>query len=114
MRVSTREATAFDLVHYLGASGHLGNVATVLTELGEDLDGDALVATATLYPTPDGQRLGYLLEFVGHAALAQPLASWLRERRQRPVPLAVGKSINGLESDPRWRVIANEVVEVDL
>ena len=114
MRVSTPEATAFDLVHYLAAAGHLGNVTTVLSELADELDGDALAATAALYPTPDTQRLGFLLELVGHAARTQPLALWLRERRRRPVPLTAGKPIGDMQSDPRWKVIANEIVEADV
>jgi predicted transcriptional regulator of viral defense system len=38
MRISTPEATAFDLVRYPAASGYIGNVATVLSELSEKLD----------------------------------------------------------------------------
>jgi hypothetical protein len=37
MRVSTPEATALDLVRYVTAAGHIGNVATVLAELSEKL-----------------------------------------------------------------------------
>jgi predicted transcriptional regulator of viral defense system len=114
MRVSSQEATAFDLVHYLAAAGHLGNVATVLAELAEELDGNALAKTAALYTTPDSQRLGYLLDLVGEAAPTRALASWLEKQRRRPVPLAPGVGIGDLPSDPQWRVIANEAVEVDV
>ena len=34
LRVSTPEATAFDLVGYAGHAGGLSNVATVLSEIG--------------------------------------------------------------------------------
>src|SRR5665647_314060 len=37
MRVSTPETTAFDLVHFVAASGGLSNVATVLVDLAERL-----------------------------------------------------------------------------
>ena len=114
MRVSTPEATAFDLVHYLDAAGHLGNVATVLAELAEEVDGEALARLARVYPTPDTQRLGYLLDLLGEAERVQALASWFAERRQRPVQLVPGKPEGDVPSDPRWRVIENEAVEVDV
>ncbi len=38
MRVSTPEVTAFDLVRFAPAAGHIGNVVTVLGELAERID----------------------------------------------------------------------------
>jgi len=113
MRVSTPEATAFDLVHYLQAAGQVGHVATVLAELAEELDGRALAEAAALYPTPTAQRLGYLLDFLGEERRAEELHSWLAERRRRPVPLVPGEPAGELSSDPRWRVVTNAPVEVD-
>lgn len=113
MRVSSPEATAFDLVRYPAAAGHLDNVATVLGELGEVLAGEALVALAPLHSLPDVQRLGYLLDLVGEAEKAEGLAAWLRGRRQRPVLLAKGQRSTKREADPRWRVIPNVMIEVD-
>jgi predicted transcriptional regulator of viral defense system len=114
MLVATPETTAFDLVHYQAAAGHLGNVATVLRELAERLDGSALVTLAAVYAVPDVQRLGYLLEQSGQPGLADPLAAWLVTRRVRPVALAPGESRGDLPSENRWRVIPNEAVEADL
>ena len=61
MRISTPEATAFDLVCYFAASGYAGNVATVLSELSEKLDPAALVKLADLYATPRGRGGGPLI-----------------------------------------------------
>ena len=74
MRVATPETTAFDLVRYPAGAGHLSNTATVLAELAERLDADALVGLAPLVCVPDVQRLGYLLEAVGKHRLASPCA----------------------------------------
>src|SRR5207253_1132092 len=74
MRVSTPEATALDLVRYPEHCGGLSNVATVLQELAERLDGGELVRIAEA----DGevayaQRLGYLLDRVGRQEVARAL-----------------------------------------
>ena len=64
-QVAAPETTAFDLVRYQAAAGHLGNVATVLGELAERIEGQALVKFAHLVKIPDVQRLGNLLDAVG-------------------------------------------------
>ena len=97
MRVSTPEATAFDLVRFAAAAGHASNVATVLGELSEKLDPAALAKLADSYAVPDVQRSGYLLEQLGKHDLAKPLADWLVKRRYRPIPLRPGKYIGKIE-----------------
>lgn len=114
MRVSTPEATAFDLVRFAPVAGRLNNVATVLSELAEKLEAKALVKIARYYTVPDVQRTGYLLEMLGEQDLAKPLADWLATRRYRPILLAPGKTIAKVPADPRWRVIPNEKLETDL
>lgn len=88
MAVSSPEATAFDLVGYPRHSGGLSNVATVLTELAESLDPALLVSLASLSPVPVAQRLGYLLESVGHAECTAALADYVRRAGAETVPLS--------------------------
>jgi len=114
MWVSTPETTAFDLVRFAAASGHASNVATVLGELSEKLDPAALVKLADSYAVPDVQRSGYLLEQLGEHDLTKPLADWLSKRRYRPIPLLPGKYAGKISVNPKWRVIPNETLEVDL
>jgi len=114
MRVSTPEATAFDLVRYPEHCGGLSNVATVLGELAEGLDGTELVRVAE----GDGevayaQRLGYLLDLVGRREVARALADWIATRTPRVAPLASGQPIKGAQRDMRWRVAVNEEVDVE-
>jgi len=113
MRVASPEATAFDLVRYPTGAGSLGNAATVLLELAERLDARALLSLTSLVRVPDVQRLGYLLEAVGEADLASPLAEWLRHQHPRPVPLRPGRTA-GVTLDGRWQVRPNEQLEIDL
>lgn len=114
MRVSTPEATAFDIVRFAPAAGQLNNVATVLNELAEKLEPTALVKIARFFSIPDVQRTGYLLEMLDKEDLAQPISDWLATRRYRPILLAPGKKIAMAQADPRWRVIPNEKLETDL
>lgn len=114
MRVSTPEATAYDLVRFPAAAGHLNNVATVLGELAEKLNPAALVALAPKRPTPDVQRLGYLLELVGEQSVAESLAEALKHRRHRTVLLAPGRGEDGEPPHERWKVVPNATVEGDL
>lgn len=115
MRVSSPEATALDLVRYSESAGHLGNVATVLGELAERLDGGKLVSVAEAdVELAHVQRLGYLLDLAGASNLSQELAGWVKEHRPRTVPLRPGRSAKKALKDERWAVLVNEQVEVDL
>jgi predicted transcriptional regulator of viral defense system len=113
MRVSTPEVTAFDLVRFAPAAGHIGNVVTVLGELAERIDPQRLAELVEMYAVSDVQRLGYLLERLGKKRLVDPLAERLRGRRYRPILLAPGQAKNDSPMDPRWRVFPNEEVEVE-
>ncbi|PJC73924.1 MAG: hypothetical protein CO013_05660, partial [Syntrophobacterales bacterium CG_4_8_14_3_um_filter_58_8] len=83
-------------------------------ELGEKLDSQSLSPLADSYAVSDVQRLGYLLERLRENHLADPLAAWLKARRYRPILLVPGQAKGDAPADPRWRVIPNETVEVDL
>ncbi len=113
LRVSSREATAYDLVGFPGHAGGLSNVATVLAELAEDLDAGKLLELASQAPLPWTQRLGFLLDLVGASTLAvtlQPIARIARES----VPLRAHRPVAGAERNGRWKVWVNDEVEVDL
>jgi len=114
MRVSTPETTAFDLIRFATSAGHLSNVATVLSELVEKIEPSALTSLVNLYAAPDVQRLGYILERLDEHGLADQLADQLKNRRYRPILLVPGEAKGDTPSDPKWRVIPNENVEVDL
>ncbi len=114
MSVATPETTAFDLVRFFSAAGHWNNVATVLSELAETMDGDRLAEVAPHVRQPDAQRLGYLLAAVGEGDLAEPLSRWLAGRRTTVVRLRTDRPRGSAEVDPRWRLVPNEDVDIDL
>jgi predicted transcriptional regulator of viral defense system len=112
MRVATPETTAFDLVRYPAGAGNPGNVATVLSELADRMDKGALVALAPILNTTDVQRLGYLLDQVGYADLANPLHEWLSSRNPRAVPLVPGEKAE-VNVDGRWHILPNADLELE-
>ena len=115
MQVSTPEATAFDLVRYVEATGHLDNVATVLAELVEKIESRRLVAAAkTGVELSVVQRTGYLLDLVGAARVTDRLAAWLAEQAPRPAPLRPDRPSDDATADDRWQLLVNEKVEPDV
>jgi len=114
MRVSTPEATALDLLRYVEAAGHLGNVATVLAELAEKIDAELLAQAAkNEEELTTAQRLGYVLGHVGGSEAAGCLAAWIEERRPRFVPLRPDRPVKRARKDDRWRLLVNEKVEAE-
>jgi predicted transcriptional regulator of viral defense system len=114
MRVSSAEATAIDLVRYAPRLGHVETIITVLSALSERIDGKRLVKAAEaedeLAPV---QRLGYLLERVGAASVARPLARWFAGRDVRVVPLRPDTPQKGARRDARWSLAINAEVDVE-
>jgi len=114
LRIATPEATAVEVTGYAGHSGGLDNVATVLTELSELMDPEALETEARRSPVAWVQRLGYLLSSIQAHELAEALCRVLSEKTPFFVALAPAVPMVGATRDPRWRVAVNVEVEPDL
>jgi len=114
IRIATPEATALELIGYPEHCGYLDNVATVLAELAESVDGQTLAAEARRAPVAWVQRLGYLLALVGADDLARHLDPVLEGRNAFVVALAPWKGMTGARRDARWRVAVNIDVEPDV
>jgi len=113
--VSTPEWTAVDLICFQKHCGSMDAAATVLTELAEVLNRDQLAAAASHERTIAClQRLGWLLDFLGHETLTGPLHAYVVERNPVYTPLNPSlKNRNG-HRDSRWRIVVNEQPEADL
>lgn len=114
LKLSTPEATAFDLVGYPDRAVGLDNVATILAELAEKLDGKKLADAAKLSPVAWAQRLGYLLELVEAVAVSVKLASFVEKMKPVPTPLIKSKPFKGVKRDELWRVMVNGEVESEI
>lgn len=111
--VSTVEATAVDLVGYAHHAGGLDQVATVLSELSEQIDPQHLVAAAKTAPLPWAQRLGYLLELVGAGDKASALKSYVHARARDATPLLPAAPHVHARRSPDWKLYVNAAVEAE-
>jgi predicted transcriptional regulator of viral defense system len=62
------------------------------------------------------QRLGYILEkLVGNVDLSEPLYSKLTNTypNLQRMPLKSGKPETGYPSDPKWKIVINDEIEID-
>jgi predicted transcriptional regulator of viral defense system len=114
LKVSTPEATAYDLVGYPDHCGGLDNVATVLAELGEKLEPERLVEIAELSPIPWSQRLGFVLDLVEHTPRSDQLAGFVARHASETAPLLTGAQASSSRRDDRWRLWINADLEPDL
>jgi hypothetical protein len=120
IKVSSPELTALDLLRYIHVAGGVDAVATVLADLGGKLDGGKLAAMAMHFDRACVQRLGYLLDRLGHAERAQALHNHFSATDTAPwVALEPPKRGEGastakpVERNERWRVSVQRHPEVD-
>lgn len=120
MKISSAALTALDLLRYPQASAGIDNVATVLSDLGKKIDADQLAALSVTVERPVVQRLGHLLDRLGHEALTGPMLSALQERGtaswtelDRQEARDPDFAPEPQERDARWRVIVRRAPEVD-
>lgn len=123
VRVSSPEATVFDLVERPNDSGSLFNVATIVGELAEEqkIDATKLVAVAPAYRLAVVRRLGWLLdrnaEFADTSALSGALHEFVAACSgdgKRAVDLLQAGGPRRGSANARWGIVENVDVEPDL
>lgn len=114
IRVSTPEATAVDLVGYHRRVGGLDQVATVLSELTDQINPERLVSVARTAPIAWSQRLGYLLSQVNGREQAALLKAYVKDSARQSVPLLPGMADSEVPRDADWKLLVNVEVEPDL
>ena len=120
MMISSAALTALDLLRYPQASGGIDNVATVLSDLGQKIDPEQLTSLSALVERPVVQRLGHLLEHLGHDASTGSMLETLQARGSLPWTELDRQEVRDpdfelepQQRDPRWRVIVRRVPEPD-
>lgn len=120
MKIAGAELTALDLLRYPRGAAGLDHIATVLVDLGGRIDPERLAALSGAFERSVAQRLGHLLERLGHrgrvhllheALTRQGEIFWVEldplEGADRAFPSAV------VERDGRWRVKVRRSPETD-
>lgn len=114
MKVSTPEATVFDLVRFAKAAGHLDNVATVVNEMAPKLDAKRLFAAIRLvHDIPNALRLGHILDRVRQRNLANSFHAWTERQSPRAVLLRTGRPVDQARADRRWHVLVNDPIDIE-
>lgn len=120
MKVSSAALTALDLLRYPQASGGIDIIGTVVADLALKIDPDQLAALSGAVERPVVQRLGHLLEHLGHDALTGAMREALRSRE--PLPWTeLDRQARAVpdfrrephKRDPRWRVVVRGAPESD-
>ena len=99
---STVEATAVDLVGYMGRAGGVDRVAGMLGVLAEQMDPGLLVDAARSVSVRWAQRLGYLLEFIDAGDRCGPLKDHVRQHARNYTRLLPSAPASG--RGPRVRM----------
>ncbi len=73
MCASKPQLTALDLVRYPQATGGMDATATILKDLAERIDARALARLSQAFERTVVQRVGYLLDWLGHEKKAQAM-----------------------------------------
>ena len=112
------ELTLLDCVRYMHRAGGLGIVAQIAKDLGARADPRRLARAAAHYEGAAVRRLGYLLEQAGHAKQARALRVYADSARHfAPLDPGVKPIVAALadvpERDSSWKLLLNEVIEVD-
>jgi predicted transcriptional regulator of viral defense system len=114
MMVSTKGTTLLDLVAYHRHVGGLGHAATLVAELGADLDLKDLGLAAKRNEPATLQRLGYLLELTGWADAAAEIENILKIRKHSVVKLRADLPRSGADLSKRWSLWINDQIEADI
>jgi predicted transcriptional regulator of viral defense system len=117
MKVSSAELTALDLLRYPSAAGAIDHIATVLAELGGKIEPQKLGSLSVAFERSVVQRLGHLLQRLGHGNRAEPMLE-KRFASKPPSWVELDRGETDLEPetterDPRWRVVVRRAPEID-
>lgn len=124
MMISSPALTALDLLRYWRPSGGIHFIATMLVDLAKKIDPGQLAELSKKFERPIVQRLGNMLDRLGHEQLTAPMLEALRKRgHMRWVELEPWAARSAAhvpqlgfgvkERDPLWRVVTRNIPEPD-
>ncbi len=113
-KVALPEQVVVDLVGYYKHAGYFNHIATVLSELQEQLNSNQIVECAQRAGIATAQRLGYILDYVGNDSLTGPLSKWIQAHVTKYVSLRPDLKAPTLERNKKWKLDINERLELDI
>jgi hypothetical protein len=111
--VSGATLTAFDLCRYPAAAGTLDAAATVIAYLAEQIDVRQIPIAVASAERPVAQRLGYILDHVGQAGLADALLEAMKADFRLADFDAPGDDPDDAQIDQRWKLKIHKPLETD-
>ncbi|MBY0545596.1 MAG: type IV toxin-antitoxin system AbiEi family antitoxin [Gammaproteobacteria bacterium] len=121
LKVATPELVALDLLEYPNHAGGLNHIATVFSELIENLDPAKLIDLAKdTHSEYQLQRIGYILDHIdvmdekNAEIIIKALALHVKENKPTYLPLASEIPKTGYPRCKKWRIIENSEIESDL
>jgi len=121
LSISTPELTVMDMFTYPHRSGGLNHIATVLSELVEVIQPEALkIVMINSSEKSWIQRFGYVLEHVDSMdtehqnKVIRVIQCYVDSLSLSPIPLAAELSKKGAIKNPHWQVFENTSIESDL
>ena len=118
--ISTPEASAMDLITHPNQSVGINNIATVLSELIEEIAIPQLIEMAKISGENAWvQRMGYILEHIDSLVeekrekIITALEGYLATKKLSYIPLSASEPRRGAYNK-RWKIIENTTVESDL
>lgn len=121
LKIATPELTALDLFRYTNRAGGISHIATVLSELVENMDADKLLALAEKTgESYQVQRIGYVIEQVDvmdeakKNSVVNTLVQYLKKTDPPYIPLVPNMPKAGFSRCKKWKIIENTDFESDL
>lgn len=121
LKVATPELIAIDLFKYSNRAGGISHIATVLSELVENMDTDKLIALAkNIGELSQIQRIGYVIEQIDvmdeakKDSVVTTLLQYLKKNDRSYVPLMPNIQKAGFSRCKKWKIIENTDFESDL
>ena len=116
-KVAGIELTLLDCVRYFHKAAGIQGVAQIVKDIGASARPRLLQKAAGAYENSAVRRLGYLLDFAGHARQADALLPFVKVAKTAlPLDPAAKPLVQALESaserNPRWKLLINEALEM--
>lgn len=94
--------------------GGFNQVATIVSELANEINPEALANIAATAPLTWSQRLGYVMDLVGQTEAAVRLRDYVSQHAREYATLIAGDNGDEIERSQGRKLIVNAALEPDI